>query len=147
LDALRYSAVAQAGHHKIPALHPLVAHRDVCGKTEPSVLKLGTLASIFGHASLLSVVLLSVSHHVPRSELVPIAIQFSGQEENHTSESCSTWVSSQGKLSLDLPQKDVDIAQTAPSANDPISAGHGAHSVPVASFSASGGSPAAAEKY
>jgi hypothetical protein len=125
----------------------LFAERDVPVTTKQRRLTLAPLASVFGHASLLSVLALSVSHHVLPSELTPISIEFSGPVENHTSAFALTSVNPQGKLSLDLSQKNVEIAQTAPSANDPISADQGAHSVPETSSSASAGSQEITENY
>src|SRR5262245_29915773 len=138
---------AESINRKLPELQTLVADRNASiFNSARRRVHLATLASIFGHLSVLSIILLSVSHHVPKSKLIPIAIKSSGEEENHRSQFALTSVNSQGKLSLDLSQ-DVEIAQTAPSASDPSATDQAAHSVPEDLLSTSAGSQESNENH
>src|SRR4051794_16247797 len=74
-------------------------------------IRVGTVGSILSHTGLLLFILHSASQYeVTRSELIPISIETFGREE-HIPETAPK-STPEGKLSLELSQESVEVAQT-----------------------------------
>jgi hypothetical protein len=121
-------------------------------KNERRRIRVGTVGSILGHTGLLLFILLSASHHVVRSDRIPIAIDTFGREK-HTPETASKSSGSEGKLNLEVFKKSLEVAQTMPRVSESDANDHGMsvdqreRAIPKSSFSESAQSQEIAEHY
>jgi hypothetical protein len=161
LDAFRdsesLSATRPGGHRKTEAW-ALVAEREtVVSKGQRRGLSLATVASIFGHATLLSVILLSATAQIPKSQLIAVAVEILPQRKSPHQlapavaepESVASGESSHKNTERPQATSNTEVAQatSAPSLSEAMSANSVEGSAPEIPISRSPQSPGVSEVY